>query len=558
MNWCIAIAVFWSLLSTSRVGATANEKNVDAIAVKCAKCDPIKPGTKRKAILLIHGISSSSDIWTSEIATLSTLSDFDVYVVDFATSIIGRDGTSAHDIAIILGQKISEHPALKDAHLTVVAHSLGGIVALNLLSERLSTGQISHIVLLGSPVRGSPYANLPYPATTVLSSQAKGLLPDGDDLTRLSLKLWKLAKSPKAVRMPKLLSIGGSRDTVVPPDRAYLSLPGETAATNLIVDAGHTDLHALTANPTLRRMVLNFIEDRFDALDFEPNEPPIKFARVTLCLKETISLFANISGEVYVKTYYSPTTESLQNGGFFLLEEEGSRTYFRESKSISSSWTTESCPTVKTCDKKTGQCVTKKWPCTRTPVSETSYQEIKEDAPRLWVNRAPTFALWLGSMSRSEVLNGLRNEGIQFRQQSFVIEEMKREKDNDYIIKAFSDQRIIHRISPEDFISVLFRPTALKAYKTDPDVYLYAALGSLPNVKKTSARCFVVSDVLPGEYSLDIIDSLVATEKALGFHNVYLSGGTGYSAFGYHFFGSNDTRKSRDIRIDEPYPYIEW
>lgn len=114
------------------------------------------------------------------------------------------------------------------ATVDVVAHSMGGLAALYYARRLGGWRRLRRLVLLGTPVGGTPWAALGALAAP-LGAGGVQMLPGSDLLDELRSR-----PDPPGAR---LVTIAGARDWVAPPARAEIS-----GAVNLVMPCNHSGL----------------------------------------------------------------------------------------------------------------------------------------------------------------------------------------------------------------------------------------------------------------------------------------------------------------------------
>jgi pimeloyl-ACP methyl ester carboxylesterase len=110
----------------------------------------------------------------------------------------------------------------------IVAHSMGGLVALDYVKRHGGAPNVRRLVLLGTPSHGTWSALLGL-VTAPLGRGGRQLLPGSDFLHEL-----ELAPMPPG---PQVITVAGSRDWLAPPSTTLV-----TGARHLEVAAGHSGL----------------------------------------------------------------------------------------------------------------------------------------------------------------------------------------------------------------------------------------------------------------------------------------------------------------------------
>ena len=132
--------------------------------------------------------------------------------------------TAAH-----LGRKIDSLLAQTGApRVDIVAHSMGGLVALDYLKHHGGAPRVRRLILLGTPVQGTWSAILGLP-TLPLGRASAQLLPQSAFLRDLA--------SGSLPAGPDIVAVAASRDWLAPPDTTHI--PG---VRQIVVPTGHSGL----------------------------------------------------------------------------------------------------------------------------------------------------------------------------------------------------------------------------------------------------------------------------------------------------------------------------
>lgn len=122
---------------------------------------------ERRPLLLVHGWSAmgmpsdfSGDGWDNFIKFYNSNEDlkreYKIYLAQYKSNLI-----SVNDIGFLLRKKIDE---LKMRDITIVAHSMGGLVSRSFMEHSINGGVkggelVEKLITLGTPHHGSPMAN---------------------------------------------------------------------------------------------------------------------------------------------------------------------------------------------------------------------------------------------------------------------------------------------------------------------------------------------------------------------------------------------------------------
>ena len=128
-------------------------------SAQLARC-PLPPARRHteplaRPVLLVHGFCGTQSSWSLVARTLSDrgLTVDAIAYTPFGTSV----GRLADRLVAEVNRILSETRSDK-VHL--VGHSLGGVVIAKAIADGLLDGLVDTVVTLGSPFRGSPWANL--------------------------------------------------------------------------------------------------------------------------------------------------------------------------------------------------------------------------------------------------------------------------------------------------------------------------------------------------------------------------------------------------------------
>jgi non-heme chloroperoxidase len=195
-----------------------------------------------RPILLLHGVTLAAEIWHYQLVDLAA-AGYRAVAVDqrgHGDSSIGTGGLSLDRLAEDVGD-ILEHLDLHD--VTLVGHSMGGMVALRLMVEGRAKGRVSGLALIAtsaSPVHGSGIPGARAVATVArpvaaragrLTSRLPGHSLPGNDLALLATRMaFGDRPSPSQVAFTGQISA---------------SVPSRVAAALLLDIAGFDDLGAL-------------------------------------------------------------------------------------------------------------------------------------------------------------------------------------------------------------------------------------------------------------------------------------------------------------------------
>lgn len=171
-------------------------------------------------ILLLHGLFNNRASWFWFKRHLRSQGFNNIVTINLSS------WHNEETLTELVAKKIDEvRHRLKVEKVTLIGHSMGGIIARNYLQLRGGAGKIEQCVFLGSPHFGSKLA--PFALTPL----GRVLIPGSDFLTRLAA-----APEPKGVKITNLYSV---RDNMVLPNHlAILPWGNNQPLDNL----GHTSL----------------------------------------------------------------------------------------------------------------------------------------------------------------------------------------------------------------------------------------------------------------------------------------------------------------------------
>jgi len=126
------------------------------------------PSQSRGVIVFVHGVlgnskstwSSSKSFWPELITRDSAFDGQDVYVYGYPSPLVGKT-FSTDDVAENLRLVLSDDGILNYTQITIVSHSMGGLVTRAFLLKNLPVvSKIRFLYFFGTPTTGSPYATL--------------------------------------------------------------------------------------------------------------------------------------------------------------------------------------------------------------------------------------------------------------------------------------------------------------------------------------------------------------------------------------------------------------
>ena len=145
-------------------------------------------------------------------------------------------------------QRLAEQGPLDAVDL--VGHSMGGLVATELLKSLDRGRRVRSVITLGTPHRGSPLARLGARVLRGLSGSLEQMLPEAEFLRALHAQ--------PLPRGTALYSVAGTSDLVVPP--RYAELPQRTGCHNLVLLGA--DHWGLTLDPSSHQLVERLLRRR--------------------------------------------------------------------------------------------------------------------------------------------------------------------------------------------------------------------------------------------------------------------------------------------------------
>ena len=220
----------------------------------------------KKIILFIHGLSGSSATWgkfPTLIASEPKLSCYDVHFYEYPSPLIRwlpwvgkapKIQTLAGGLKTKINNLLADHPA----EVTLICHSLGGLVARYYILEEIKAKRpvpVTSLILLAVPNNGSELAEI----GKLLSwdhKQLKQLCEDSDFLNMLNND-WVTFEVSKKIRLKYVIA---AQDQVVTAESAT-QMWGHPNC-DFVVDKGHKDLVKPTdAKDEVYRIVRRFLLD---------------------------------------------------------------------------------------------------------------------------------------------------------------------------------------------------------------------------------------------------------------------------------------------------------
>jgi|GEM_PF-1770659 len=186
----------------------------------------IRGPAQKRAVVFLHGFTGGrDDTWDLFPTLLGThVSSWDIYTVGYDTTLlpdIRGLWTADPDIPIIATQfytELSIEPLCKYSELTLVGHSMGGLVIQRaLLDSKELRQRVSRVVLFGTPSMGIAKASW----FAFWKRQLKNMCEGSAFITALRQE-WKALGEPLAF---KFLAVAGSKDQFVPPESSLGCFP---------------------------------------------------------------------------------------------------------------------------------------------------------------------------------------------------------------------------------------------------------------------------------------------------------------------------------------------
>lgn len=139
----------------------------------------------------------------------------------------------------------------------IVAHSLGGLVTLELLDEELGVGRPGKIVFLGSPVRGSAVARS-------LSERGLGRIFLGgveEPLTRFQARAWTGTHPIGTLAGTKRFGVGWMFTRLPEPHDGTVAMEETVLEGAVDSTSVHTSHTGMLVDRTVARRVINFLKE---------------------------------------------------------------------------------------------------------------------------------------------------------------------------------------------------------------------------------------------------------------------------------------------------------
>lgn len=182
----------------------------------------------RAAVVMVHGFSGDLDSWDEFSGLMMAdprVDDWDVARVRYATGLrldIPHVWTADPDLAACARQlrtALSTSPLRDYARITLVAHSMGGLVVQRaILDDRELAGRLAHVVLYGTPSGGLRKAA----AGQILKRQFRDM-GHGGRFVKSVRKRWatQVGNAPPF----DFVAVAGDRDAFVPPESSIGPFP---------------------------------------------------------------------------------------------------------------------------------------------------------------------------------------------------------------------------------------------------------------------------------------------------------------------------------------------
>lgn len=190
-------------------------------------------GQNHGHILLLHGLFHNSSAWTKDFVNSLVDKGFHVHVLDLKNTTNSQDGIKG--LALQVDKYIKDNNL--EGRISLIGHSEGGLVAAKYVEEIAPEGSINKVITIGSPWKGSSWAN----AFSFLGSCVREMRTDSEPLG----KLWE--KVNRKENKTSYHFMGCRGDMLVPFSRSY---PGEDPlgenpreeVVELDVEGGHAHL----------------------------------------------------------------------------------------------------------------------------------------------------------------------------------------------------------------------------------------------------------------------------------------------------------------------------
>ncbi len=232
------------------------------LRISPATVSPLAPRRRERPMLLVHGFLATPRVlgplqarlrrfgYCAHRIDLGGLFGFNTQPVD----------ELARRVADRVEQLVSDH---RCEHIDIVGHSEGGLIARYYVQKLDGARRVRHLVTLGAPHRGTPWA---------YSGHLVGrLLPSLRQMAPGSAFLRDLADDPFPASV-RLTSIYSRRDSICPPSACRLEVHGAPHLQNVeVTHGGHVEL-------VLSARVCSIIGRELDSGSAERRVPPWRVA----------------------------------------------------------------------------------------------------------------------------------------------------------------------------------------------------------------------------------------------------------------------------------------
>ncbi len=176
-----------------------------------------------RPILLVHGYLNNASAWTHYLKVLPEKDLGSVYTIE-----LGHPFLPLSEYAQKVKEKADEiREQTGQDGLILIGHSMGGVVSSLYATKLAEEGRVTHLVTIGSPLNGCPFANI------------AGIGPNGREMRPSSHLLAEIRQGLEAKKDAiQMFHVGSDADTLVPADSA-LAGPGIKFR---VTDLSHTEL----------------------------------------------------------------------------------------------------------------------------------------------------------------------------------------------------------------------------------------------------------------------------------------------------------------------------
>lgn len=273
--------------------------------------------SKKRVILLLHGLNSTPDVWTSDIQKLLAKEfNASVKIFSYSTGLLNNNNIKKDaEIADTLNNFIQEHK-LKEKELFIISHSNGAIIALQYIAKYPENHGVKKLVLLGPPLFGSTAAdwlnNLP---AAIVGAQVQDLQTNSLALLDLNAQIHKSQKY-----FPETLVLLGTEDTLAP--LATGAIP-YSFAVNIKIPLYHSELRQIDSRPVLFSSIRDFFEEKPVSSNVTNEDAP---NHLVFRIPGLSGLFSYRNGPQRQETLVQPA-ELLQDTFKFNTSKNGERIY---------------------------------------------------------------------------------------------------------------------------------------------------------------------------------------------------------------------------------------